>query len=487
MSVLRFRALAVMLMMAGGAQVSRAVDGPVIPAAHFNYYEGGCAGCPSSGVCCDPACGVDGNCGCASQSCGCGGGGCGGCDCGGCDPCHDGLFGGPGLWPCGGTVDPPTKLFDGDWLTSRGMNLGGWVAQSYTWNPYQPVDNFNGPVTWTDRANEYQLNEVYLYLRKVADSGGSGFAFGYGIDGLYGTSYRWNTAAGLETKLNNGNFYGLALPNLYGDVAYNNWTLRVGHFASPVGYYAIGTNNNFFPVLPYTYQYGEPFTHTGGLLSYKVNDQLSLGAGIVRGWDNFGSFNPNLSYIGTANYTRENGDTIGWFGILGNDVNLSGANGGFSTRYMQSLVYIKQFSDDITGVLQSDFGTQSQATANGQAAWYGVNGYLYWNMTCRWQWGLNAEWFRDDGGFRVGTLLPSVASPGARGWTQPGGAVAGFNGSFYRATFGPRYFVTPNFYVRGAALFDAYVGSTDANGNRPFDDGTKNHQQLGVFDAVWTF
>jgi hypothetical protein len=208
---------------------------------------------------------------------------------------------------------------------------------------------------------------------------------------------------------------------------------------------------------------------------------------MVRGWDNFGSFNPNLSAVGTMNYTRDNGDTLGWFGIYGNEPNLSGANGGFTRRYMQSLVYIKKFSDDIMGVLQSDYGTQNLATANGQASWYGLNAYLYWNMTCRCQWGLNGEWFRDDGGFRVGQLLPSVASPGARGWTQNGGAVAGFNGSFYRVTFGPRYFITPNMYVRGAALFDQYAGTADAAGGLPFDNKTKSHQEMCVFDAVWTF
>ena len=69
------------------------------------------------------------------------------------------------------------------------------------------------------------------------------------------------------------------------------------------------------------------------------------------------------------------------------------------------------------GVLQSDFGTQNDAFVAGQTAkWYGINSYLYWNMTCRCQWGVNAEWFRDQGGFRVGQVLPCFGSPNARGW-----------------------------------------------------------------------
>jgi lipoprotein NlpD len=68
-------------------------------------------------------------------------------------------------------------------------------------------------------------------------------------------------------------------------------------------------------------------------------------------------------------------------------------------------------------VLQSDFGTQHDAVVAGQTAkWYGLNSYLYWNMTCRCQWGLNGEWFRDQGGFRVGQVLrvkPPEVQPGA--------------------------------------------------------------------------
>jgi hypothetical protein len=135
------------------------------------------------------------------------------------------------------------------------------------------------------------------------------------------------------------------------------------------------------------------------------------------------------------------------------------------------------------GVLQSDFGTQHDAVVAGRTAkWYGINTYLYWNMTCRTQWGLNGEWFRDQGGFRVGQVLPSFGSPNARGLARG----PGFDGSFYRVMFGPKYYFTPNVYTRAALAADWYEGAPAANG-RPFDDGTKNHQQVVVFDVVATF
>ena len=233
-------------------------------------------------------------------------------------------------------------------------------------------------------------------------------------------------------------------------------------------------------MLPYTFQYGEPFTHTGLLATYKVSDKFTWGNGFVRGWDNFdNSGNPNLSYLGTATYTRDNEDTLAWVGLFGREPNLSGANGGLSTRYLQTLVYTRKFSENATGVLQSDLGVQGDATPNDSVArWYGLNGYLLWNQTCRLQWGLNGEWFRDEGGFRVGQALPTIGSPNARGYAQP----VGFDGSFYRVMFGPKYFFTPNLYTRVAVAADWYEGKRNSLGNLPFDDGQRNHQELAVFD-----
>ena len=39
--------------------------------------------------------------------------------------------------------------------------MAGWLNQSYTWNPQNPPNGFNGPVTWTDRSNSYELNQAY--------------------------------------------------------------------------------------------------------------------------------------------------------------------------------------------------------------------------------------------------------------------------------------------------------------------------------------
>jgi hypothetical protein len=423
--------------------------------------------------------------------------------------CDDGCgWGHRWCWPCGCDLadlgDPCLLANRFPCFTERGGVVGGWLAQSFVWNPYQPEDRFNGPMTWTDRANDYQMNELYLYAGRAANTEGCGWDWGWRTDAIYGTNYRWNTSGGFETTWDNNQFYGLAVPQLYGEVAYNDLSVKIGRFFSPVGYYVIGQANNFFPVLPYTFQYGEPFTHTGALATYKYSDSLTLGGGMTHGWDaSDNTANPHAGGLATATWTIDDERSLAYVGVFGPEPNVSGvnvgANGvGYTGRYLQTLVYVRKFSDDITGVVQTDFGYQNDAVLDAAGAvqdakWYGLNAYLYWNQTCRLQWGLNGEWFRDQGGFRVGSVLPSFGSPNASGLgsDQSTGTFftrTGYDGSFYRVMFGPKYYFTPNFYTRVAIAADWYDGAVNnAGGLEPFDNGQRDHQEVAVFDLIATF
>ena len=91
------------------------------------------------------------------------------CDnsCSSCDPCC-GSFLHPNCCKVADLGDP-WKLFDRCFFKEHNIQAGGWLAQSFTWNPDSPDDRYNGPVTWTDRSNEYQLNELYFYLGQAAE------------------------------------------------------------------------------------------------------------------------------------------------------------------------------------------------------------------------------------------------------------------------------------------------------------------------------
>jgi Putative beta-barrel porin-2, OmpL-like. bbp2 len=376
----------------------------------------------------------------------------------------------------------------------RGVRIYGNMAASLTFNPNSPVDRFNGPVTWTDRSNEAQLNQLWFGAEKATDGSDGCWDIGGKIDTMYGTNARFCTAAGFENSINSGqSFYGIAVPNMYAEVAKNDLKVKVGRFASPVGYFGIDTTGNFFNALPITYQYGEPFTHTGALATWTANDHLTVASGVTRGWDNWdgtGFGAQHLGWIGMATITGNNDGAFTYFGHWSKEPNeLTDANNNvFSSRYVQSLVYTKKLTDKLNYVFQSDYGTQLAAKANGQnAEWYGVNQYLFWQQNDCWTWGANFEWFRDDDGFRVGTLLPALPGSDFRG--LPAGR-NGYIGDFYQITVGPKWQPRENLFVRPNLRWDWFEGTLDGAKNtagQPFDDGNKDNQFIFATDVYFTF
>ncbi|HVW02763.1 MAG TPA: outer membrane beta-barrel protein [Planctomycetaceae bacterium] len=390
-----------------------------------------------------------------------------------------------------------TNIFDdgcgGNWFKEHNIRLGGNVAQSMTFNFQSPSDRFNGPVTWTDRSNEYQLNQLWFYMEKTTDTSKKDFDIGGRFDVLYGTNSRLTTESGLEVgHLNAGHaFYGTAFPQFYVETAYKKLKIKTGHFISPVGYFTVDTTQNFFNTIPYTYQWGEPFTHTGSLATYQFSDQFVAGVGLIRGWDNFDNSNPNLGVMGTEAYTWKDKSSLAHVWFYSHEPNQLNQ---FTRRYYQSLVYSKPLSEKTNYVIQSDFGVQDNALVNGKTAhWYGVNQYLFYIQNEKVTWGLNFEWWRDEQGFRVAGFLPGSAPSGItgpnRGWgTSP--FQGGYNGNFFQTTMGPKIQFTKNLFLRPNLRFDWYNGHTnDLNPAqlKPFNDGKSDFQALFVTDLCLLF
>lgn len=385
---------------------------------------------------------------------------------------------------CGEEAAEPCKLFDCCWLENHNIDIGGWIAQSpFTWNPDNPANRFNGPVTWNDRSNEYQLNQLYWYAQRTIDTEGYGVDIGGRVDLLYGTDARFTTATGLDNLWSLQNrFYGLAMPQLFAEVGVNDWSVKMGHFYSPVGYEVVPTTGNFFSTLPYTFQYGEPFTHTGLLATYSGFEKLTLGSGFTRGWDNWSYGNPHLGYLGTATYNFEDESALALVIVSGLEPN---GGGEFSNRYLQTLVYSRPLNDSWNYVAQSDLGIQADcvtATGNRTARWYGVNQYLFYTINDTWTFGMRAEWFRDEAGFRVGGFLPNTTGGSSRGLPT---AFSGYSGSFYEITWGLNWKPNPNLVIRPMIRWDWFSGNAfNADQLLPFDDGTSTHQLLIGGDLI---
>ncbi|MBI5757433.1 MAG: porin [Planctomycetales bacterium] len=384
-----------------------------------------------------------------------------------------------------------TDKCDKNWLDDNGLKLGGWTAISATVNFASPRDRFNGPVTWMDRSNEAMLNEQWLFLEKATKTDEcNDWDIGGRVDWVYGTNARFDQAAGLEDRwITDHSFYQMAMPQFYAELAYKKLSIKVGHFFTTLGYFVVPTTGNFFNTLPYTFQYGEPFTHTGIMATYKPSDALALHACVIRGWDSFksvGQGSPDAGFLGGVAYTWEDKSSLALSLVYSQEV-AAGAADGFGNRYTQSLVYSRPMGEKFNYVLQTDYGNQDEALATGQSAqWYGINQYLFYTQSEKLAWGGEFEWFRDDDGTRVGGFLPNASTVPTR---TRGLDVArsGFSGNFYQITFGPKWTVNKNMYVRPNLRCDWYYGEANVASLLPYADGSRRTQQIISTDLVITY
>jgi hypothetical protein len=391
------------------------------------------------------------------------------------------------------------RIFQNECLDCRGITVNGWLGWNpFTWNTSNPSDRFNGPVTWTDRSNETTMNQLYLFAEKAVDNGGCGFDWGWRIDGMYGTDARFTTAQHLETrgyfsdpKWSTQRFYGPALPQFYLQAAYNDLTVKVGHYYAPVGYEVVPTTGNFFPSLPYTFQYGEPFTFTGVQATWQYSETVAIGGGIQQGWDNLDAGgNPNTGFNITYVENFSDGASLAWTSVVGNEPTLSTATN--RPRYLQTVVYsrpLSRISERLNYVAQSDFGYQQNGDVDGsRALWYGLNQYLFYKVSDCMSYGIRAEWFRDQEGTRVGGFLGTTPDGSTRGLSNNR---FGYAGSFYEITIGANWKYSANTTIRPYVRFDWFSGdslnATGGNPNLPFDNGTGNSQTLIGGDIVTVF
>lgn len=363
-------------------------------------------------------------------------------------------------------------------MRDLGIEFGGWVSGGIAGNPDGPRDNYNGPVTFNDRANEFHMNQLYGYIEKAVDTEGGKWDFGFRADVLYGTDARFTTQGNFDNNLvvdSSSGFYKLAFPQVYAELfapVGNGLTTKIGHFYTIIGNEVVTAPDNFFYSHAYTMQYGEPFTHTGILMSYPVNNNISLTGGVVSGWDTF--FQQPANFLGGVTYTTDDEKTsVAVSYIAGDSIVADRAdnNGQQVTDHlsMYSIVLNHDFTDELHYMLQHDFGVQENVENSGSdAKWYGIHQYLTYDVNDQLATGLRFEWFRDEDGARVGGI--------GRGNAMPGG-----ENHYFAVTAGVNYSPLSWLMLRPEIRYDWVTGVN------AFDAGASDDQVLISADAIIRF
>ncbi len=359
-----------------------------------------------------------------------------------------------------------------EFMKNLGLTVGGWVDFGYTHNFNNPKNNLNTPITFNWRDDRALLNQINVFVERAVATGGDSWDIGGRVDFMYGSDSPFTQATGLEVT-NGGrqkwvgdtsnpmhNINKMALPQFYLDVyapVFNGVTAKLGHFYTIIGNEVVTAPDNFFYSHAYTMQYGEPFTHTGALFSTPITDSLSITVGAVNGWDNFSSdLDDAWNFIGGLNWGV--GDlSVAMTAITGAIVGTNGKR----DRSLYSIVLGYDITDNLHFLIQHDHGWEDMDGTSDVAHWYGVNGYLTYDINDMFAVGTRLEWFRDDEGVRV--------------------LGDGRDTNFYEMTAGVNFTPVKWFKVRPEFRYDW------ANGSKPYDDGQSKNQLVFAVDAIVMF
>ena len=386
--------------------------------------------------------------------------------------------------PCGGLCeavsDPVWRLFPQDGR----VRVSGFLNGGYVYNSSNPDSKFNGPYNSIDRSAEPMFNQGYAAIESRLPTDGS-WGVGGRIDLLFGYDHFRAQSRGLEIDRDggerwNGQYYGLAIPQAYLETGDDATNFKLGHFYSTVGYETLPAANNFFYSRAYSFQFGQPITQWGGVLTSQLTKNVQVHAGLANSWDTLVGRENDLNLIAGIKYTPDSHSWWTSFALVSgeNGNNPAGLPGianapGNRTRY--------SFLLGVTPggpcgrweyVFHHYYGWQENGTAQGNfARWYGIDQYLYYRVSDRWKAGVRAEWFRDEDGTRVG--LNRASNPN----NPP------LPGNYFSLTGGVNYAPTANFTVRPEVRWDF----TSDTARPAFNDGRKNNQLLLGCDLIWKY
>jgi hypothetical protein len=337
--------------------------------------------------------------------------------------------------------------------------IGGWAQIGY--------HSAGSPLRFNNYPDGVRLHQAYLYYDEVAD-GSKGLSFGKRIDYVYGIdgpdTQSFGQGGGWDSGWDNGAYYGHALPQAYGTVAYGDTEVKIGHFYTLIGYEVVTATGNFFYSHSYTMYNSEPFTHTGALVTHKVKDNLTLYGGYVTGWDS-GFRDNGDAFLGGATLKMCDDVSVTYAGIGGrfNEESSRGSIPINERGYMQSVIITTQLTEKLQHVFWTDYLDSKDEVGDTVRNTFDITNYLIYNICDKLSVGSRFEWWN----------VADTANDG--------------NKDVYAFTFGANVRPVDHLLVRPEIRWD---GDQDRQGVNEIDarNGLARTSQVGFgIDAIVSF
>ena len=298
--------------------------------------------------------------------------------------------------PRAGAHQMPTM---GEIMAASGVSVGGYIDTSYDYLDGDGAFIMPGVANrvFEGTPSGFNLHQVGLILAKLPAEGVGGL-----VNITAGSDADIIAAAGSdggEQYAGNDNF---DVTQAFVQYASGGLTVMGGKFVTMAGAEVINSTANANASRGILFGYAIPFGHTGVRTSYKVNDNLTLVAGVNNGWDQ--QSDTDDQKIGELCAMITAGPVaFGAVAYMGQEPVAAGVS---DDRTLVDVV--ASFTAGMaTVVLNADYGKQKNSDGAGigtEATWSGVAGYLNLKFSDTFASSLRAEYFDDEDGFRTGVV-----------------------------------------------------------------------------------
>jgi Putative beta-barrel porin-2, OmpL-like. bbp2 len=367
------------------------------------------------------------------------------------------------------------------WKDSK-VQIYGWVNFSgniSTSHPSNKSENGNFPLIYDLRPNRMELNQIVLYLERLANENQTDHIdWGFRISGLYGLDYRFTTTYGFlsDQLLKHNSYSGFDMPMIYLDLyipfVAQGMNIRIGRIISEPDIEAQLAPNNLMASHSLLYGF-DNYCQEGIFTTTKLNDQWTIQLGISDGtdvalWQN----DPGRQVTGTAMIQWTSPNQMD--SIYAGDNNFN--NGKFGYNNLQQIVgtWTHKFNDKIYTATEAWYMYMNDAidhptsevpfqggsfpVRNGYAPEWAVLNYTMFRIAPSAFFTVRNEYFKDKVGSRTGFATDySEHSIGITWW--------------------PDKLIT----IRPELRYD------HSYAERAFDNGTRHNQLVFMTDVIFHF
>lgn len=343
-------------------------------------------------------------------------------------------------------------------LEDAGINIYGLVEGGWTYGFGDPAGGIVAGHSFDFENQDLTLNQIYLVVERTTDFKKS-WDLGGKMAWTYGGDARFIHSNGLFDEEEGDR--QIDLTELYGEVVApigNGLKIKFGKFITPLGYEYVNPSLNAF--YSHSFLFGiVPYSHTGVLATYAINDVWTVSGGISRGWDqSLDDNNDMIDFIGSVGYVKDEINAALSF-TVGPELPDNEDDWRLAIDWWLSA----KLSEQWTAAVNVDWIYEQNTGQDGDASTvYGAAGYLGWAANDFLTLNTRVEWFNDTN------------------------RAAGADTTVYALTFGAT--VTPfatneigsNLKIRPEIRWDIADDPV-------FDGGTDTDQWVFAIDAYFTF